>query len=77
MICLDDELDLLDLQGHRALLVPLVKEGERVRGEDSIEAARERLQRELSVLPESVRALEDPEHWPVRTSDRLARAALS
>ena len=77
VICLEDELDLLDLQGHRALLVPLVKEGERVRGEDSIEAARERLQRELSVLPESVRALEDPDHWPVRTSDRLARAALS
>ena len=77
LICLEDELDLLELQGHRALLVPLVKEGERVRGEDTVEAARDRLQRELSVLPEGVRDLENPEHWPVQTSDRLARAALA
>jgi nicotinic acid phosphoribosyltransferase len=77
LLCLEDELELLDLQGFRALLVPLLREGQRIRDEDSVEGVRDRLQRELSVLPEEVLDLESPGHWPVQPSDRLARAALS
>ena len=77
LLCLEDELDLLDLQGYRPLLVPLLREGEFARPEDSIEGVRDRLQRELSVLPEEVKNLDNPGHWPVQPSDRLARAALS
>ena len=77
LLCLEDELDLLDLEGHRALLVPILREGELVRSEDSIEGVRDRLRLELSVLPNEVRDLEHPGHWPVQPSDRLARAALS
>ncbi|MEC7242544.1 MAG: nicotinate phosphoribosyltransferase [Myxococcota bacterium] len=77
LLCLEDELDLLDLEGHRALLVPLLREGELVRSGDSIEGVQNRLRLELSVLPNEVRDLEHPGHWPVQPSDRLARAALS
>ena len=77
VLCLEEEIDQLDLQGHRALLVPLVREGEQVRAEETVQQANERLDRELSVLPDTVRDLESPSHWPLSTSDRLAREALS
>jgi nicotinate phosphoribosyltransferase len=77
VLCLEEEMDVLDLPDAVPMLHPLIREGERVLAEEPVEAANARRVAQLAALPEGVTRLEDADFWPVRASDRLGMAALS
>ncbi|NKQ51840.1 nicotinate phosphoribosyltransferase [Amycolatopsis sp. K13G38] len=58
-------------RGHRPLLVPVMRNGRRLRGSDSLADARRRFERDLRWLPESARRLRGPRPVEVRRSAHL------
>jgi nicotinate phosphoribosyltransferase len=59
----DDVIGLRDDEapgGHEPILVRAMEEGRRVVPEDTIEAARDRFERDLAILPEEARRIRDP-----------------
>ncbi len=77
MICFEDETDLVQLQIEgRALLRPVVQAGQRLAPWGSVARASERRRVALSVLPDSVKRLTQPDPWTVSVTDRLAEASL-
>jgi nicotinate phosphoribosyltransferase len=77
VLCLEEEMDVIGLNDAEPMLQPLIREGERVLEPESAEVASERREAQIASLPEGVTRLVEPEFWPIRASDRLAREALS
>jgi nicotinate phosphoribosyltransferase len=57
--------------GHEALLLPVMRDGRRLSDPEPLTAIQQRCRADLASLPQSARALRDPEPAPVRVSERL------
>jgi len=77
LMCLEEEMNVIGHNDAEPMLHPLIREGERVLESEAAEVASARREAQLAALPEGVTRLVDPDFWPVRASDRLAREALS
>jgi len=77
VVCLEEEVDVLDLPDAEMLLLPLIREGESQLPSESIETVHQRKEDHMAQLPDAVLRLKNPDCWPVHTSDRLALEALS
>jgi nicotinate phosphoribosyltransferase len=77
ILCLEEEMNVIGADNAEPMLHPLIREGERVVREEAADVASARREEQLANLPEGVTRLVDPDLWPVRASDRLAREALS
>lgn len=71
-----DEAFVLEAEGGRPLLEPLVEAGERVGEVPHPSEGQERCRAELEALPEGVRAFPCTAGWPVRLTDRLSALSL-
>ena len=64
-----------DRQAGAPLIEPCLRNGARVAPPEVLGAIRDRLQAQLASLPEPIRALHEPAHYPVEVSDALRALA--
>jgi nicotinate phosphoribosyltransferase len=75
-VMLQDLLTLHDdRQAGAPLIEPCMRNGARVAPPEALGAIRDRLQAQLASLPEPVRALDEPAHYPVEVSEALRALA--
>lgn len=58
-------------QKGRPLLVDIIKDGELVYEKPSLEEIRERVQKELKMLPEGIKRINNPQEYEVKISNTL------
>jgi nicotinate phosphoribosyltransferase len=76
LVCSEVESTEQMANGGTAILVPWVINGERVQTTQTLDQQRAHCERTLSALPSGVRRLVNPEPFPVRASDTLAKMRL-